>query len=146
MADDGLFGDECLAEAVGGLGRLWVCREPFGHRGEHVWTRAPGDPDPADPPRARPVGQVDGPPDFVRFHADHPEVYEKLRLLALEVAWAGHRRTGFRMLWEVLRWQHLGQSFPMNDHHCPHYARLLMAREPSLAGLFEVRPLRPRDE
>jgi len=143
VTDAGLFGDECLAEAVGGLGRLWVCLEPFGHRGEHVWTvqRAPTD------DHARPAAgdEVEGPPDFVEFHRGHPEVYEKLRLLALEVAWAGHRRTGFRMLWEVLRWQHLGQSFPMNDHHCPHYARLLMAREPSLAGLFEVRPLRPRD-
>lgn len=149
--DDGLFGEECLAEAVGGLGRVFVCHLGFGHGGDHKWTAEPlaagGTVDGNGG-----VLEVDAPPDFVAFHRAHPEVYDGLARLARRVVDAGGaRHLSVRMLWETLRYETaLGagageEPYRLNNNHVPHYARLLMEREPLLGDLVEVRALRPRD-
>lgn len=85
---------------------------------------------------------------WLRFHHEHPEVYEQLRTMALELVALGHERLGIRMLWEVARWRTMvgarnGQEpYRLNDHYPAHYARLLMDREPELEGVFETRKIR----
>lgn len=78
------------------------------------------------------------------FHARNPQVYELLRAKALYAVRRGHKRLGLRTIWEALRWDLTVQvdsadDFKLNDHYTPFYARELMAREPELAGVFEVR-------
>ena len=79
------------------------------------------------------------------FHEKNPRVYEELRELALQAVRAGHKRFSIRVCWEVVRWHRMfktvdeSSQFRMNDHYHAWYARLLMEREPELAGVFEVR-------
>lgn len=84
---------------------------------------------------------------FAAFHAAHPEVYAELVELARTARRAGRSRIGIGMLWEVLRWERTLRGveeggFKLNDHFRSRYARLLMEREPDLAGIFETRELR----
>jgi hypothetical protein len=87
---------------------------------------------------------------FRRFHRENPHVYRELARLAR--AWK-HRRpdrkVGMKMLFEVLRWRVAmrtrGDDFKLNNNYHSYYARLLMAQEPDLAGLFETRQLHARE-
>lgn len=81
---------------------------------------------------------------FEQFHADNPRVYSVLVRLAREwVADHGHVTLGIRMIWEVARWELIkatrSADFKLNDHYTGYYARLIMACEPDLDGLFELR-------
>lgn len=82
---------------------------------------------------------------FARFHADNPQVYDELRMLAVRARRRGARRIGIAMLFEVLRWRHTlrtdGRDFKLNNNYRSRYARMLMD-EPELAGCFETRGLR----
>jgi hypothetical protein len=78
--------------------------------------------------------------------ASDPAVYARLRDMALAMRRRGVARWGFRAAWEILRWQGMlsttdGQ-YKLPNNLAPHYARLLMEREPELAGFFETRQLR----
>jgi hypothetical protein len=85
---------------------------------------------------------------FDWFHANNPHVYRNLRALALAMKTKrGKKRVGIKMLYEVLRYQYdihtAGEEeFKLNNNYTAYYARLLMAQEPDLAGLFEVREIR----
>lgn len=85
---------------------------------------------------------------FNEFHALNPHVYRNLRALALTAARGGRRRLGIRLLWERLRWEYFMKTsrpegeFMLNDHYHSRYARMLMDKEPELAGMFEVRELK----
>ena len=86
---------------------------------------------------------------FERFHAENPHVYAGLRRLALAARERGVERIGIEMLYSVLRWEHTLKTndpagFKLNDHYTSRYARLLMEREPALAGLFETRELKAK--
>ena len=81
---------------------------------------------------------------FAAFHSANPHVYQALRRLAVQMVRRGHRRIGIKMLFEVLRWQYAMQTiddsdFKLNNSYTSFYARLLMEREPELAGYFETR-------
>jgi hypothetical protein len=84
---------------------------------------------------------------FAAHHAAHPEVYAALVRLARQARSRGHDRIGIGMLWEVLRWETtIGDpagDYRLNNDHRSRYARLIMDQEPDLAGVFEVRELRP---
>lgn len=85
---------------------------------------------------------------FLAFHQANPHVYEAIVHYAREAKAAGARRVGMAAIFERLRWDDLiatGGScgFRLNDQHTSRYARLVMAQEPDLAGLFEIRELRP---
>jgi hypothetical protein len=81
---------------------------------------------------------------FVRFHEDNPQVFDKLRELALDLVARGHEKLSGRMIWEVMRWQHAvsvtdpSSLYRYNDHYLPYYVRLLDL-EPALTGRFELR-------
>lgn len=80
---------------------------------------------------------------FAAYHAENPHVYEALRRFALEAKRSGRPRLSINMLCERLRWytaiEVRGDEFKVNNNWRPFYARLLMEREPDLAGFFETR-------
>ena len=84
---------------------------------------------------------------FLEFHSRHPEVYDALSLLAHQ--WRRqkpHARLGIKMLMERVRWElALGardESPRLNNNHSAFYARLLMAQEPALEGMFMLKKQR----
>jgi hypothetical protein len=85
---------------------------------------------------------------FLRFHGAHPEVYAEMVRLTRRLVQAGHRRVGVKMIWEVMRWRRMWRGLPdpledyklCNDYHS-RYARLIMAQEPDLVGIFRTRRL-----
>ena len=80
---------------------------------------------------------------FMAFHEANPHIYQNLRKLALDA----QRRAqlfGMKALFEILRWQYAqatqgAETFKLNNNYTCLYARLLMDREPALAGYFETR-------
>ena len=83
---------------------------------------------------------------FAEYHAANPDVYAALRRFALEARRAGRAHLGIKALVERVRWyttvEARGDAFKVNNSYAPHYARLLMAQEPELAGFFETRKSR----
>lgn len=86
--------------------------------------------------------------DFWAFHNANPEVYYRLVTMARDLKARGRSRIGIKMLFEVLRWEHAMQTtdhaseFKLNNNYAPRYARLIMYRNPELAGIFNTRELR----
>lgn len=84
---------------------------------------------------------------FLRYHAEHPEVYTGICLLARKALARGHRQFGIARIWEVLRWEYyvIGDSkeeYKLCNNYRSRYARLIMEQEPELAGFFTTRELR----
>ena len=86
---------------------------------------------------------------FEEFHSNNPEVYQELLKLARDFkARVPGQKLGFRMIWEVMRWNKFmrvrrpEKDYKFNDHYCPRYARLLMDRNPELSGMFELRRIK----
>jgi hypothetical protein len=82
---------------------------------------------------------------FWKFHGEHPEVYHYLVTFAKEWQLRGHRALGIAALFERVRWE-LGVTSDevpkLNNNHRAFYARLLMLRNPELAGMFQLRQQR----
>lgn len=80
-----------------------------------------------------------------RFHLDNPHVYDEIVRLARRWKRAGHRKCGIGMIFEVLRWRSGmrtgGDDFKLNNNYRSYYARMVMAQEPDLDGIFELREL-----
>lgn len=95
------------------------------------------------PRRERPAGASEA--AFRAFHEANPHVYRALVELARTAKAQGAAEIGIGMLWEVLRWrlffETTDRNFKLNNNHRSRYARLIMAQEPDLAGIFEVREL-----
>jgi len=85
---------------------------------------------------------------FLEFHAKHPEVYSALSKFAHQ--WRDRKgpdaRLGIKMVIERVRWElALGardESPRLNNNHSAFYARLLMAQEPALEGMFFLKKQR----
>jgi len=83
---------------------------------------------------------------FWQWHAANPHVYDRLVYLTRDLARRGRGRVGIGMLFEVLRWHHLStvgdaDGFKLNNNYRSYYARLIMAQEHDLDGVFELRHL-----
>ena len=87
---------------------------------------------------------------FDAYHAMNPHVYRALVKLARQLVRRGHRNLGIKMLFEVLRWQSMietndpnprSDEYKLCNDYTAHYARLMMAREPDLEGVFRLREL-----
>lgn len=78
-----------------------------------------------------------------QFHRLNPDVYEKLRLVSLDMRRRGIRHWGIGAVFERLRWlykfQTQGDDYKLNNSWRAFYARLLMEREAELEGFFELR-------
>ena len=82
--------------------------------------------------------------EFNAYHKRSPQIYEKLKTVALRLKRVGASTYGMKALFEILRFNALLQSdkkFKLCNNHAPYYARLLMKQEPQLAGFFYVRAL-----
>ena len=82
--------------------------------------------------------------EFNAYHKRSPQIYQKLKTLALRLKRVGASTYGMKALFEILRYNALLQSdqkFKLCNNHAPYYARLLMKQEPQLAGFFYVRAL-----
>lgn len=82
--------------------------------------------------------------EFRKFHIKHPEVYDKLVVLARELNKRG-QVAGIGTLWEVLRHDYLLQGLEvevgLNNNHRSRYARFIMLTCKDLKGFFKVREL-----
>jgi hypothetical protein len=82
---------------------------------------------------------------FHEFHKEHPEVLDFLvDEIRLRIA-HGNRAFSFQSLWSYARWKlevdkGPDDTFKMNDHLCPFYARAIIILHPELNGLAELRP------
>jgi len=81
---------------------------------------------------------------FEIFNDKNPHIRNKLRRMALELKYAGHRHYGIKALIEVLRWDYAirtrsGKDFKINNAFATPYAHLLMEQTPDLRGFFKTR-------
>lgn len=81
---------------------------------------------------------------FERFHEANPHVYRTLCRLARQwVNRTGRRKVGIGALFERARWEISIETndpdFKLNNNYRAYYARLIMATEPDLGELFELR-------
>jgi len=84
-------------------------------------------------------------PEFVEYHKAHPDMYDFFVVMARKAKAKGFKRCSIKHLIEYGRWE-LGGSFSIASGFSHNfqslYARLIMAREPDLAGFFEIRNLK----
>ncbi len=81
---------------------------------------------------------------FERFHQDNPDVYETLVALAHQwIARTGRSKIGIASLYERTRWEIAiatnDPDFRLDNTLRAYYARLIMAQEPTLRGVFDLR-------
>lgn len=79
---------------------------------------------------------------FRAFHDANPAVYDTLVALARQWRARTGGRLGIAALFEVARWRIALESTEtpkLNNSYRAHYARLIMALEPDLEGVFECR-------
>lgn len=83
---------------------------------------------------------------FERFHESNPHVYVAIVSIARSLRDAGWPRCGMKMIFEQLRWRYAvktrGEKWNFNNNFTAYYSRLVMEREPDLAGFFETRERR----
>ncbi|MFI5688624.1 hypothetical protein [Streptomyces sp. NPDC051636] len=105
---------------------------------------------PESDPEVRPRGGPTLDERFDDFHASNPWVLEALEELTTQWIKAGGGRIGVKALFEQLRWSspHIadGEPFRLNNNFTSRYARLLCARHPEWAGVFQLRSLRTSDD
>ena len=82
---------------------------------------------------------------FIKFHEENPHVYKKLLNLAHIAKAAGRNKISMKLLFEKLRWDYIIDTkrpegeFRLNNNFTSYYARMIMRRNPDLAGMFELR-------
>jgi hypothetical protein len=83
--------------------------------------------------------------DFEKWNEANPRVYHEVVRLAREwrAVHGPNSQVGIATLWEALRWQASfrtpGDDWKLNNTYRAPMARLVMAREVDLAGVFETR-------
>lgn len=80
---------------------------------------------------------------FRAFHQKNPHVYTRLEELVAEAVTGGHKRIGVGALFERLRYSERtetnGDHYRLNNDYRADYVRLLVARHPEWADVFELR-------
>lgn len=81
---------------------------------------------------------------FTSFHENNPHVYDILVSLARKWVRKTHRdKVGIGMLYEIARWQvamtTIDQDYKLCNDYRAYYARLIMAQEPDLSTIFNLR-------
>lgn len=83
---------------------------------------------------------------FWKFHKQNPQVYRKLVEMTKKAKFVGKQRIGMKMLFEVIRWEHLvhtrSDDFALNNNYTSRYVRMLSDEYPELADMFEIRRIR----
>jgi len=82
---------------------------------------------------------------FQKFHQSNPQVYREICLLAEQAMGAHRKRISMKMLFEVIRWNHMirtdAKDFKLNNNYHSRYTRLIMQDNPELGRMFEIREL-----
>jgi hypothetical protein len=86
---------------------------------------------------------------FIKFHADNPWVYDRLRGMALQLKRSGRDSYGIAALFEVLRYEYALQTvsndgLKLNNNYRALYSRQLAQQNPELSEFFRMRLRRPR--
>jgi len=86
-------------------------------------------------------------PQFQKYHARFPHVYDLFVRFAFELVHAGCRHSGAHLIIQRLRWETSinptrYQGFKISNCHFPFYARLFMLHYPEHEGFFRTRELR----
>lgn len=82
---------------------------------------------------------------FDQFDRDNPHVYDTIVRLARQLRMEGYEKVGISLIYSVARWQLRtrttteGTGFRLNDHYQSFYARKVMAENPDLDGIFDLR-------
>lgn len=86
---------------------------------------------------------------FWEFHNNNPHVYRNLVSLSWQIRNKDPlAQVGIDMVYAQLRWQYIMKTeiredeYKLNNNHTSRYARLIMAQEPDLHGLFVTRRLK----
>lgn len=85
---------------------------------------------------------------FRRFDAQHPEIYQEFRHIALNLLHYGRSHYGSKAILEVIRYHRIlsGKSetepFKINNSYSSRYARKLMDEDERFRDFFELRELR----
>lgn len=86
---------------------------------------------------------------FARFHANNPQVADRLREIAVDMVAHGAKRIGIGMVYEIARWSSMrtrrDEGWLLDNSFRSRYARLLADADPRLAGVFEFRRLHNKD-
>ena len=83
---------------------------------------------------------------FEAFHQANPEIFCRLRDLALDRKRMGFRRWGVKAAWELLRYYgstpDTDEEWALPNDFTSRYSRKLMAEVPELQGFFECREIK----
>tara|TARA_B100001750_G_C15512334_1_gene604524 strand:- start:594 stop:926 length:333 start_codon:yes stop_codon:yes gene_type:complete len=82
------------------------------------------------------------PESFIDFHRANPHVYDRIVELTFRRKDAGWKRGSMKQIFEVIRWEYdlkTTGDFKLNNNYTAWYARLVMERNPSLDGFFQLR-------
>lgn len=85
---------------------------------------------------------------FEEFHKKNPHVYVALVRLTRIAVRNGRKVVGMQSCIERLRWDYFTQTthradeFKINNNFASRYARLIMANEPDLDGIYKTRRLK----
>lgn len=84
---------------------------------------------------------------FALFHRRHPQLYRRMRTIAIRLRRSGLPRCSIDFIYHRLRWLEYKRTgaepfMRLNDHFTSLYARKLMADVPELADFFELRERR----
>lgn len=88
---------------------------------------------------------------FLEFHAKNPHVYGHLLRFTREAKDAGLTKVGLSTLLGRVRWYlqievDTTDSYRLNDHYGPFYARTIMYVNLDLDGMFDLREARADDD
>jgi hypothetical protein len=84
---------------------------------------------------------------FRQFHSDNPHILTELEDLAATWFQSGKEAVGVQFLIEIIRWRRSlvtesADEFKINNDYAAHYARMMVARNPSWDGRIRMRALR----
>lgn len=86
---------------------------------------------------------------FEAFHKENPHVLKAIALKGMQLKRAGHKVAGMKMVFEVLRWDHMlttsDEPFKLNNNNAPFYTRLIDEQYPELKGFFTRRTAQADD-
>src|SRR5215831_3424073 len=81
--------------------------------------------------------------EFLKFHEEHPEVYEHLKCKCFDAIQEGRNRIGMKLLFELHRWIDPNVKLKnLNNKFTAYYARLFIEEYPQYRGFFELRRIK----
>lgn len=86
---------------------------------------------------------------FRKFHAEHPEIYAKIKEYIKEAMDAGFKHYSIKAIFEMVRWHEMvttrNGEIKLNNAFHAYYARLFHKEHPEHAGFFRTKTLRCKE-